>query len=688
MFTQNCTRLTTLFILLFGLAACGGNSSDSSNTSTRSAEVSTTPQSQPNAQPAPESSDDELEETPPTPEAAILGGYKRPAEYPKIEVFPMQYIPTTSGHNISVRVTLPADENGDPLEGPFPVILVQSAYNVGMISVLPMPGGVLLGSPDPYMVRRGYAMVAVDVIGGGSSEGGWEMLGAEEQSGYGDVVDWIQQQPWANGDIGVAGASYMAITSLFTAQQRPNDIKAVFASVPMGDSQRGTVGTGGLLNGVFMSHWLVLTQMTSTQNLITALQHSDLKSIIDGATQQHIDQIDDYYLPIIEKTIHGDPEVTYDSEFWRTRSPIEGMDKIQAPTFIMGALNDIFQRDEPLLYELLKDRVDTRLMIFNGDHVGHFLQAFPGTDKTDPIQNIILQWFDKHLKGYDTGTENIPPVTQYVKHHKKGTLRGFATTTDWPHPAAQPERWYLHGDKSLSQQAPFEEEPTNSMEVGEFAEYSYGKNDAGTLLRLHVEPKDGTKCSPSYVQWTLGFAGLFKAPKCHWDNRQLEKNALNYQTEPMAEDYYINGPLQADLWVSSTVTDAVVSVRIDEVTPWGNVNPITNGLLLASMRAVDESRSRYLFGEMIQPYHYFTQDKEQFLEPGVPTKMQVEIFPTSAIIRKGHRLRVSIAPSNQAQGMLNVPRRERAKDGITTIHNSPQFPSSLVVPMVPTSELN
>ena len=68
--------------------------------------------------------------------------------------------------------------------------------------------------------------------------------------------------------------------------------------------------------------------------------------------------------------------------------------------------------------------------------------------------------------------------------------------------------------------------------------------------------------------------------------------------------------------------------------------------------------------------------------------MQVEIFPTSALIRKGNKLRVSISPSNQAQGMLNEPRRELAQDGITTIHNSPQYPSSVVLPIVPLSELN
>ena len=229
---------------------------------------------------------------------------------------------------------------------------------------------------------------------------------------------------------------------------------------------------------------------------------------------------------------------------------------------------------------------------------------------------------------------------------------------------------------------------TRNMAQPEFVDYDIGKSDDGGLLRLNFTIKDGTKCSPSYVQWTLGGAGVTKAPICFRDTGKLEQDALNYETTAMEQDYYINGPIQADLFVSSTVQDAVVSVRVDEVTPKGQVNPLTNGLLLASARAVNETRSRFVMGEMVQPYHYFTESMAQLLVPGEVVKMQVEIFPTSALIRKGNKLRISISPSNQAQGLLNLPRRELTKGGITTIHNSPQFPSSVVLLAVPTSELN
>lgn len=614
--------------------------------------------------------------------------YHRPAEYPGVHIAPMRYIPISTGQKLGMRLTLPADENGEPLPGPFPVILVQSGYNIGLMSFAAAPGGVFLGIPDSYLVRRGYAMVSVDVIGGGISQGGWELFGEKEQAGYMDTVDWVKAQPWCNGDIGVTGASYMGITSLFTAQLRPDDVKAVFASVPLGDAKRGIVGTGGLLNAVFMGEWMALTHLTSTQNVPLMLLQPELMPQVMAATQEHIDHIEDYYLPLIERAIHGDAELAYDSAFWRVRSPLENMDRIQAPTLIAGALNDLFQRDAPLLYESLRDRVDARLILFDGDHVSNFLQALPGTEKTDPVLHVLLQWFDRHLRGMDSGTERIPPVTQYVKHYKPGNWQGFISADNWPHPAAQPERWYLHGDGGLTQQAPFQEEVERTMAAAPFAEYAYGKSKDGGFLRLEIQPSDGSDCSLSYVQWTLGVAGITQIRPCYWDHRELEQNALNYETAPMPEDYFIAGPLQADVWMSSTTEDAVLSVRVDEVLASGRVVPITNGLLLASLRAVDESRSRYVYGEMVQPYHFLTQEHEQLLTPGEVVKMQVEIFPTSAIIRAGSRLRVSISPSNQAQGVLNLVQRQRVEGGVTTIHHGPQYPSSLALLSVPLSELN
>lgn len=663
------------------LSACSGDSSnDGGNDNQASRAVETVP----------DTPTDENTEPDPEPETPVATGpYTRDEIYPKVVSLPLQFIASTQGKPLGAFVSLPADADGKPAPGPFPTILVQSAYNLSISgAATSASGGVLTGAPDPYLIKRGYAIVAVDALGSGVSGGGWEMLGAKEQEAYGDAVDWIESQPWFNGRLGLAGASYMAISALFTAQQRPNAIDAIFAGVPMGDAQRGTVGIGGMINALFMSTWMTTTQLLTTQNIPAALQYPQHYSTIAASTREHIEQIDSYYLPLIDDALNGEPYITYDSEFWRTRSPIENIDRITVPTIVFGGLHDIFQRDEPLLYEALKRNTDARLIIYDGDHLTSIVNAMGGTNKVEPMINLLLQWFDHYLMDMDTDTDQIPPVTQFVKNYSPLLGFGYATTTDWPHPEATPERWYLHGDMTLSKTLPESNETAHDMATPEFATIEPGKNDKGNVLIFNVKMNDGTDCSPSYRQWTLGAGGLLK-PGCSGNVRKLEANALNYESEPLPEDYYINGPIQADIWLETSAQEAVLNVRVDEVNArTGYVAEITNGLLLASARAVNEQRSRYLNGEMIQPYHYFTQEAVLPVEPGEIFKMQVEIFPTSVLIRKGNRLRISISPSNQAQGALNYPRRELAKDGITTIHNSPQYPSSVVLPIVPTSALN
>src|SRR5690606_38468844 len=136
--------------------------------------------------------------------------------------------------------------------------------------------------------------------------------------------------------------------------------------------------------------------------------------------------------------------------------------------------------------------------------------------------------FDRYLMGLDTNLDAIPPVTQYVKNHREHLLNGFVSTTDRPHPQAVPERWYLRGGDSLSRSAPEATEATRSMVADSFAEVEAGKSTNGGLLKFDITLTDGTKCSPSYQQWTLGVAGILKSPSCFHNNRELEKNALNY----------------------------------------------------------------------------------------------------------------------------------------------------------------
>src|SRR3546814_14933532 len=66
--------------------------------------------------------------------------------------------------------------------------------------------------------------------------------------------------------------------------------------------------------------------------------------------------------------------------------------------------------------------------------------------------------------------------------------------------------------------------------------------------------------------------------------------SMKYQTAPLAEDMYINGPIEADVWLSTTAADASLSVRVDDVDENGVAKSLANGIQTASPRMVDESR--------------------------------------------------------------------------------------------------
>ncbi len=74
---------------------------------------------------------------------------------------------------------------------------------------------------------KGYAIVSVDARGAGHSDGNICVLGSQEaEDGY-DVVEAVAKLDWCNGNIGMAGNSYLAISQWFTAAQQPPSLRPI-----------------------------------------------------------------------------------------------------------------------------------------------------------------------------------------------------------------------------------------------------------------------------------------------------------------------------------------------------------------------------------------------------------------------------------------------------------------------------
>ena len=586
--------------------------------------------------------------------------YERAPEFSHMVALPNQVITMSDGTQLFAKVTLPGSSADEAATGPFPVVLTQTSYNTSLGSFATAVGGA-----NEFLVSRGYAHVVVDVRGTGNSGGNWEAFGEREQQDYGEVVDWIVQQPWAQPRIGVEGISYLGITAILTAQQNHPAVKAAFPIVPIGDGYRDIVFTGGNVNATFIPMWMGL--VTGLGAVPLEMAPTDPFAFFKALPERLLGAALDFQLPTILKALLGEPKTAYDDDFWAIRSPLENADKVNVPTFIVGGLFDLFQRSEPLWFEQLSGRVDTKLLIGPWNHIqaaGVPDNGLP-KDGVPDLDTLRLQWFDEYVMGLDTAVASQPDVTQYVLG-----LERYETTSHWPHPDMRAERFYLAPSEdtfpamgSLVQEAP--------EAVGEQSTIQY--------------PLNGL-CSFSLNQWTAGFVGLMPIP-CAEDNSYAEAEAIKFELPAGEDGLYLNGPMQADLWVSTTAFDMQLSVRLDTVHPDGSTSPITNGLLTASMSTVDESRSRFVNGEMIQPWHTYSQEDVQQHDPGEIRKVSVEIFPSSAYIPPGSSLRVSVNTSNMAQGIPPLITTLKSALGMMTLHTGPETPSSLVLPIVPAANL-
>lgn len=676
------TRLGTTLALAIALAACG--SEDDVSTTSGSAHPATPPAASARVQPDIQPGEDTVTTSLPVaamPRVTTLGTraetsrdygrsagagngnldwnaftYDRPAEFAGMVTLPTQLITMDDGTRLAAKVTLPAGSTGQAASGRFPVVLVQTSYNSEFGSY-----AAAIGGADPYIVQRGYATVVVDVRGTGNSEGQWEAFSAREQADYRQVVDWVAQQSWSDGRIGLYGVSYLGITSVLTAAQQHPAVKAAFPIVPIGDGYRDVVFTGGQVNATFIPLWLTL--VTALGLPTYGVAQTDPMAAFTALVDHLIGAVANFQLPTALKAVIGDSETAYDNDFWAVRSPMEQAARITVPTFVVGGLQDLFQRSEPMWFERLKDRVPTKLLIGPWTHIAAANVPSDGlpADGIPRMNQILLRWFDHYVKGITAArADQIPNVTQFVTGH------GYATATDWPHARLGARRLFLHGDKSLGTSAPQTAEAT---------------------ALVPQSPLQGL-CSASTSQWTAGAAGLLPLP-CFDDDRINQLSSAVFSTAPLTEDLYLNGPIQADIWVSTTSLDAGLSVRVSDLDPvTGKATPLSNGLLTASLRQVDASRSRYVDGMMLQPWHPFTKASLLPVTPNEPMLMRVEIFPTSALLKQGHRLQISLAASNLPQGLAPAPSLLPGLLGALTIHNTPELPSSVVLPVVPASVLN
>ena len=104
-------------------------------------------------------------------------------------------------------------------------------------------------------VPEGYVCIRVDSRGVGRSPGLQAPFSVQQAEDYYDAIEWAGTQPWSNGNVGLWGMSYLAITQHTVASLQPPHLKAMIALGTDADLYNEAFYGGGLFGEGFWMWW-------------------------------------------------------------------------------------------------------------------------------------------------------------------------------------------------------------------------------------------------------------------------------------------------------------------------------------------------------------------------------------------------------------------------------------------------
>ncbi|HET6965279.1 MAG TPA: CocE/NonD family hydrolase [Acidimicrobiales bacterium] len=564
------------------------------------------------------------------------GWSARPATFGVAETSDVP-IRMSDGVVLAANVFRPAGPDGKPGAGRFPALLVQTPYNKN--------------EQDPhsdYLVRRGYVDVVVDVRGTGSSGGVFSSFDARSQQDSRELVAWAAAQPWSTGVVGLHGESYYAINQLLTAAQDPPALKAMFPVVPTGDQYRSLFP-----GGYQTSLELFALEDAVDGDTPPAYMASDPQRASQtlGTRPQNLTGFGSYSATTMAGG-YGD----FDGPYYRNMSPLWVIDRIRTPTFLVGGWYDaLSQRDAPRLFDALQARgVPVKLLM------GPWYHTTAGSglprDGVPSLDELQLRWFDHWLRGApDPGLASWGPVT----YDRLGEGH-FHTAPSWPPPGTGYTRLYLGGTSA----------PGTSGTLGPAP--SSGGPDV-----LAWQPAAGACARSTYV----GTFGLAPGTPCETNDGINDLTGLTYDLA-LKRSLDLAGPMSAHLFVSTSGSDAFVTLHLEDVDPaTGQADEITSGWDSLSFRALDPGLSTPLGRAGLLPFHPDTRASVETLSPGRVYDWWIEIRPAAVTIPAGHVLRLSLQTSDAVRFLPTAPRLASAVGTTLTLYHDPAHPSAVVVPV-------
>jgi predicted acyl esterase len=477
--------------------------------------------------------------------------------------------------------------------------------------------------------------IRVDARGVGNSPGLQAPFSVQQAEDYYDAIEWAGTQSWSNGNIGLWGMSYLAITQHTVASLQPPHLKAMIALGTDSDLYNEALYGGGLFGEGFWTWW---RKAMAGGNFIGERRETD-------------------WLAQMLATPFDDPAAygPHGSIFMRPE-----IEKATAPVWIVGPQTGV------VIHQLGSSETFIRSTGVQAKKFDFVDAWFPHSYQQSTIAEHT-RFFDHWLKGEDNGAMDGAPVRVQVRTGNGGHY--VVEETEWPLPRTAYRRWYLDASRS--------DWP--------------GDGRRSDFLRVR-EDVPAAEASASYDA-DLDLGRPIPAPTGFVGGTPRWSTGVSFVSDPLPEDMVLAGYMKAGLWVSSTRRDMDVfvslrvlddhdrEIRYESLVPPidpTNIHPVGHGLLKVSHRVLDEARSTEYW-----PVPTHAAADYQPLEDGEIVAIEVGLYPSSALIRKGSRLRIDVQPYSPAGLPTRAYDESYHADASNTVYTGPDHPSYVQLPIVP-----
>ena len=472
------------------------------------------------------------------------------------------------------------------------------------------------GYCPPYTAAQaGYAFVIQDIRGRYASEGEWDFVNLREANiddGY-DTIEWVASEPWCDGNVTMAGGSYVAVTQVSAALADPPHLRAIAPSL-LGISPSRSLAhtlplesmTVGWMAGLAVDRLLkllptgeanpadllkALEAMTHPEKTAASMPLNDLL-VLDSIGMPAYSEVD-----ALVSNVAGD----------------FGLSRIKIPALWTngwydnaGGAESFREMREKGATELARTETCVLMGAWTHNYAGSFVGALGlgglGSAVGGGVPQLHLKFYDRHLRGADG---KLAPVRYFVLGAKT-----WREADDWPIPGTEFRRYFLRsnghansaaGDGRLSLDTPSENEPPDV---------------------ITYDPADPVPSWGFRVMYTGGttVAGPFEQTRV-----EKRSDVLVYTSEPFEQDTEVVGDIDLHLFLSSTAPDTDIVAKLCVVWPDGTSINLADGAL----------RTRRRNGP----------GTDELLEPNRVTPLTIEFGPTGYLFEKGMALRVQVTSS-------------------------------------------